>query len=186
MNQYVVGIDSARGGWVCVVLHSGQEISFGLFKTIAGVKQAHQDAGRILIDILIGLACNGPRRCDQLARKELGKRRSSVFSPPCREAIYQPGYIQACVVNEQLTGKRISKQAWNISPKIREVDGFLQSQPGLSEIMLEAHPELSFATFAGHPMVHNKKTSEGFEERFQLLSRYLTGFKKRYHDARNR
>ena len=183
-NSYVIGVDSARAGWVCAVLRSGSEITFNLFENVSQVHRAHRNADKILVDIPIGLASNGPRRCDKFARKQLGIRRNSVFSPPCRDAIYQKEYIAACDVNERLTGKRISKQSWNISPKIREVDDFLQSHPELTGKIMEAHPELSFALFAGHPMYKNKKTVKGFEERFRLLSKHFHGFKKSYDGAR--
>ena len=185
MNSYVIGIDSARAGWICAELRSGRDISFLLFETVSKACRVHRDADKILIDIPIGLTSDGPRRCDQLARRQLGIRRNSVFSPPCREAIYQKDYVSACNVNERLTGKRISKQAWNISPKIREMDEFLQSHPDLTGKIIEAHPELSFAAFSGHPMYQNKKTVKGFEERFRLLSNHIYSFKKSYDDARS-
>jgi len=52
-------------------------------------------------------------------------RKSSIFPVPCREAVYAETYEKACEVNKLLTGKLISKQAWNIVPKIRDVDRFL-------------------------------------------------------------
>ena len=80
----------------------------------------------ILIDIPIGLKTggSGERLSDLGARSILKARKSSIFPVPCREAIYAKTYKEACEVNERLTGKRISKQAWNIVPKIRDVDGF--------------------------------------------------------------
>ncbi len=42
-------------------------------------------------------------------------------------------YEKACEVNEKLTGKRISKQAWNIIPKIRDVDSFLVENKNFRE-----------------------------------------------------
>lgn len=68
--------------------------------------------------------------------------------------------------------------------KIQEVDKFLHVYPEAGKKILEAHPELSFAGIADHPMRQNKKTGDGFEERFQLLVRHLCNFKKSYDRAR--
>ena len=65
----------------------------------------------------------------------------------------------------------MSKEAFNILPKIREVDALIDA--GLQDTVVEAHPELAFCRFAGHPMRHNKRTAEGRRERLSLLRRLL-------------
>lgn len=89
----------------------------------------------ILIDIPIGLknGVHGERLSDLGARRILKARKSSIFPIPCREAVYVGSYTKACEVNEKITGKRISKQAWNIVPKIRDVDSFLVENKFFSE-----------------------------------------------------
>lgn len=55
---------------------------------------------------------DGERLSDTGAREILKTRKSSIFPVPCREAVYAETYEKACEVNERLTGKHISKQAW--------------------------------------------------------------------------
>jgi predicted RNase H-like nuclease len=123
----------------------------------------------IAIDIPIGLLDSpvpGGRSCDRDARKLLGRpRASSVFSPPTRPGLAARNYAEVVARN----GAGMSKEAFNILPKIREVDALMTSK--LQDRVLEAHPELAFRRLAGHPMRHNKKTSAGRRERVVLLRR---------------
>ncbi len=139
----------------------------------------------VLIDIPIGLKAGGTgeRLSDLGGRKVLKARKSSIFPVPCREAVYAETYEQACEVNERFTGKRISKQAWNILPKIRDVDGFLINiinSPGsgrkaggaaIRDLIWEVGPEICFQAFAGWPMNYSKKKEEGFLERKEVLKK---------------
>ena len=107
----------------------------------------------LAIDIPIGLlagrrvcdnaARTGRRACDNAARKLLGKHRGcSVFSPPCRETLSAVDYSDACHVNQALTGKRISRQAWSIAPRIKAVDDVIT--PLHQSWVFEVHPEVCF------------------------------------------
>jgi predicted RNase H-like nuclease len=121
----------------------------------------------IAVDMPIGLlerAAPGGRACDRAARALLGRpRASSVFSPPTRPALVNDGYADAMARN----GAGMSKEAYNILPKIRELDALLT--PGAQSGVFEAHPELVFRALAGHPMRHNKKTPAGRRERLRCL-----------------
>jgi len=88
---------------------------------------------------------------------------------PCRSAIYVATYQEACQINRRLTGRCLSRQTWNIVPKIREVDEFLAANPQAQAVIRETHPEVCFWAFAGHPMAYNKKTAAGFAERKSVL-----------------
>jgi len=127
----------------------------------------------VLIDIPIGLKSGGTgeRLSDLGARKILKARKSSIFPVPCREAVYAETYGQACEINEKLTGKRISKQAWNILPKIRDVDRFLLENKDVFPLVREVGPEICFQAFAGRPMEYSKKKEEGFLERKKVLKK---------------
>ncbi|MCQ1535695.1 DUF429 domain-containing protein [Methanosarcina sp. KYL-1] len=129
----------------------------------------------VLIDIPIGLKAGGTgeRLSDLGARKVLAARKSSIFPVPCREAVYTETYEKACEVNERLTGKRISKQAWNILPKIRDVYGFLLENEEFRPLVWEVGPEICFQAFAGRPMKYSKKQEEGFIERKEVLNKIL-------------
>ena len=64
----------------------------------------------------------------------------------------------------------MSRQAWNILGKIREVDQLMIKYPGIRSRLREVHPELSFYLLAGkRAMTHSKRVEEGKRERIQLL-----------------
>jgi predicted RNase H-like nuclease len=68
--------------------------------------------------------------------------------------------------------KGISRQAFNILSKIREVDDLLNARPELRLVMREIHPELCFYELAGgKPMTNGKTSRLGKEERRAALGR---------------
>jgi predicted RNase H-like nuclease len=128
------------------------------------------DAGAlaaVAVDIPIGLASDGPRRADVEARRRLGPRRSSVFPAPVRSVLAASTYAEACALSRSACGKAISKQLFNILPKIREVDALVT--PLRQRRLFEMSPELSLAVIAGAPMAHPKTTPAGRAERVQAL-----------------
>lgn len=122
----------------------------------------------------IGLSDDGPRECDTLARERLRPDRSaSVFSAPPRAAVEEAkaSYVVACRLAQAATGKKISKQAWNLTPKIREVRALLLKKPRLRSRLFETHPELCFASLAGgRALVESKKSAAGVRRRTELLA----------------
>jgi len=103
----------------------------------------------------------------------LGPRGSSVFPAPIREILSSESYEQSNSRSKRFSGKGLSKQTFGILPRIREVDELLQSDIKMSEIIREAHPEICFLSLSnGSPMKYNKKTPEGFKERFEILKAY--------------
>lgn len=173
-----IGIDGCRMGWFYVFFHTPSRYGIGVLSHIAQVAPWLCEDTLILIDIPIGLtdSPNG-RQCDRQARKILSPlRHSSVFSAPCRKAVQQNSYQEGSRVNFHVTGRKLSKQSWAISPKVKEVDDFLRGQqPGSRAKIREIHPEAAFWSLNGKkPMAFNKKTVEGFEERRNLLKRYLS------------
>ena len=123
----------------------------------------------IAIDMPIGLLDRpvpGGRTCDREARKLLGRgRASSVFTPPTRPGLSASVYADVPSFN----GAGMSKEAFNILPKIREIDDAIAVSD--QKRVFEAHPELAFAALAGAPMRHNKKTAAGRRDRVRLLRR---------------
>ncbi|AKB24868.1 hypothetical protein MSMTP_1399 [Methanosarcina sp. MTP4] len=210
MNKKVfVGVDGCSAGWFAVFLAepdadeydrdncnsekwSWEPGVFPEFSALCAFLKSNYEAYEplILIDIPIGLKAGGTgeRLSDLGARKILKARKSSIFPVPCREAVYAETYGQACEINEKLTGKRISKQAWNILPRIRDVDGFLISSlesrgksagadesggegVDIRDLIWETGPEICFQAFAGRPMKYSKKKEEGFLERKEVLKK---------------
>ena len=67
-------------------------------------------------------------------------------------------------------GKGISRQTFNILPKIREADDLLQARPELRPVIREIHPELCFYELAGgRPMTYGKASRAGKDERRAAL-----------------
>ena len=123
----------------------------------------------LAVDMPIGLLDRplpGGRTCDREARKLLGRpRASSVFTPPTRPGLAALAYSDVSRVN----GAGMSKEAFNILPKIRDVDQAIGASDQTR--VFEAHPELAFTGLAGARMRYNKKTAEGRRERVRLLRR---------------
>jgi len=132
----------------------------------------------LFIDIPVGLPeeGNGVRECDREARRRLTRKRgSSVFPVPTRQAVHATSWEEALERNRAAVGKGISKQAWYICPRIREVDDLLAARPELLGRVREAHPEVCFHALSGRPMENGKKTREGAEERLAVLDAVRPG-----------
>jgi len=173
----VGGLDGCAAGWVLVTVPAdGPLAGFGVdaldVSVVADLDSVVADlaSGRMVaaaIDIPIGLSARAPRACDVEARRLIGPRRSSVFPAPVRSVLDATSYGEACAISRATCGKAISKQLFNIVPKIRDVD-LLQS-PRLQAQLFEMHPELSFTVLAGAPMRSTKRTPEGRAERVAAL-----------------
>ncbi len=176
----VCGVDGCRAGWVGVRLSDHESRGeVRVFPAIQSLWDAWRDATSILIDIPIGLKDGGPapRGCDAKARQILRRpRSSSIFPVPCRAAVYATIYQEASAINREMTTKGVSKQAWNIVPKIREVDTLLHSTLAARNVIRETHPELCFwGLSCGRGIPHYKKTVMGMEERVSILENLFPG-----------
>ncbi len=169
------GIDGCRKGWVVVSLHQSRPPQINLKSSISDFFSSVNNVSRVFIDMPIGLPFPAVpvRRCDMEVRKLLKSRRSSVFSPPCREAVYASDYAGALQINREFLGKGFSKQAWNICNKIKEVDSFLHENPDLQETLIEAHPELCFKKMNKGELKYTKKDRSGERERIRLINRFF-------------
>lgn len=125
-------------------------------------------AGHIGVDMPIGFPSDTVRSCEAQARKYIGARRSSVFPVPCREAVMTDDYREACEINARVLGKKFSKQAFMLFPKMREIDAAIT--PQIQSRMFEVHPEVAFCAMNNdRPLPHSKKTADGAELRRALL-----------------
>jgi predicted RNase H-like nuclease len=70
----------------------------------------------------------------------------------------------------EITEKKLSLQAWNITPKIRLLDRLLQQEEGLREKVFESHPELLFMILNGGQIYQKKKTKRGLRHRLDLIT----------------
>ncbi len=171
----VVGVDGCPGGWLAAVYDpSGPELALRVHTSFRELLFRYSDAACVAVDIPIGLARGEARGVDGEARKVLGPRRSSVFPAPdawLLDAVADDalGYVEASERSRSMLGKGISRQSFAIFPKVAEVNRLVT--PQVQERVVEVHPEVSFWALAGHqPMLHPKKTQEGFEERRNHLS----------------
>jgi len=185
-----VGVDGCPGGWFYVGLNQEMEWSIGVVPTLSALLQALPQARLLLIDMPIGLRQSGSegRHCDLAARRVLGRARAaSVFPVPVRPALQAASYQEAKAINRQLTGKGITVQAWNIVPKLRELDELMQHAGHARRLLREAHPEVCFWGLNGRQaMQYNKKTPQGREEREALLGRYFPALPDLLADAASR
>ena len=151
----------------------GGQLQGQIFTSLAEVFAAFDTVKRVLIDMPIGLLESQERLLESEVRRRLGPRRSSVFPVPCYAAAYATDYPQANSLNRQHIGKGLSKQAWYLAPKIREVNELLTHNPAFKTVLGESHPELAFSCLSGAPMRFSKKQPEGFAERLEVLDQYL-------------
>lgn len=169
MAMLTVGVDGCPGGWVAVTWDSeAGSLAVRVHRSFAELLAAYEGAAAIGVDIPIGLAEGAPRGADRAARRVLGPRASSVFPAPDPRLLEQMPYADALARSRQLLGKGISRQAHAIYPKVAEVNALMT--PELQRRVVEVHPEVSFATLNGGPMMTSKRTPEGYEERRALLA----------------
>lgn len=161
----VVGVDATKLGWVMVTLDAGRFAGAEVHSDFSSLYARVHDAAAIGVDIPIGLVENGTREADFAVRKLLGARlRSSLFITPPRAVVFTEAWGEALALAKRLMGTGISKQAFHLFPRIREVDVFADDQR-----ILEVHPEAAFAAAKGAALAFSKKTWTGAMERRQLL-----------------
>lgn len=168
----IAGVDGCRAGWFVVRSDQALErFDYFVAGTIDDAALELRDCSVVGIDIPIGLPDSGTRTCDRLARRQLAPlRAASVFSAPIREILPLSDFREACDVSERTSGRRISIQAFNILPKIREVDALLRSRRAGERRFFEVHPELAFARLNDlRPIADPKRSRTGYESRRRLL-----------------
>ncbi len=188
------GIDACRSGWIMVIMHkTSNQFTYRFSPTFSELVtniKTKNESYRFLVDMPIGLLPlkntdqdqPNHRRCDMQARKILGKKHSSIFSPPCRQALYEETYSSASSTNFMITGKKISKQSWNIFPRIKEVNEFLHQNAWARSIFFESHPEIAYQKLNNQtPLRYSKKTNDGIVERMAILNRYHSDAKAIYN-----
>lgn len=122
----------------------------------------------IVIDVPIGIMTNVPRDVDSAARRMLGSRACCVFSSPYRSMLNARTHAEACGLRELIDGKRCSRQAFEITTKIAEVDALMTRD--VQSRVREGHPEISFARMSGGaPMMDRKRSAEGRAARLSAL-----------------
>lgn len=196
-DDVLVGVDGCPAGWVAV-RRVGEDLDWHVCESFADVLAA-TDPDRLLLDMPLGLPAADRRRCDELARSRLGDRSATVFYTPCRGVLDVESHAEASDRNRAATGAGLSIQAWNLVPKIREVDAVVRGRPDLvgvdgtadpprrratDAVVRESHPELCFrALNDGSPVADSKSTDEGRRRRLDLLDAALPGARETYESV---
>lgn len=174
-SEIVAGADAARIGkrkvWAVVVLKNGE-----LEKVV--VEEDLGDLARtvelLAVDMPIGLPDDEgvPVDEDQHRRADVGakeavhaKRKSSVFWSPSRGVLGKANYKEARKVQPSL-----SAQAYWLRERICEVEALIADRDDL--IVVEYHPEVTFAVLAEDRPTVTKKSWNGQLERRHLLARH--------------
>ncbi len=151
MTTWVAGADGCPLGWAVVLkdMAGRKPAELMVFKTMAELLRHPLVPALVAVDMPIGLPETigpGGRAPENELRALLGERKASLFSIPSRRAIYAPDFSAAC--DESLATseppRKISIQAYNLFPKIRELDELIRDDPGLVGILSESHPEGAF------------------------------------------
>jgi predicted RNase H-like nuclease len=176
-SRIAVGVDGCPGGWLAVSEGTSRTLIATIAQTFAALIELLPSTAVIGLDIPIGLPEEGARQCEKEARQLLGwPRMTSVFSAPLRPCLVARSYEEACRIRSEIERKKISKQAFGILPKIREVDDVLATNRALAARVIEVHPEVSFAIMnGGAALVYSKKKRDGKAVRRALLEAQWPG-----------
>jgi predicted RNase H-like nuclease len=178
---HVAGVDGCRGGWLCVAsADAGAPLAALVAEAFDALLDWLPAETVVAVDMPIGLASRGARRCDLEARRYLGPGRgSSVFPAPLRGVLPAASYEDACGRRETIDGRRMSRQAFGLLRRVRELDALVSAAPALQRHVRECHPEVSFQRWAGHRMPHAKKSAPGRAERAALIDAEWPGERAR-------
>jgi predicted RNase H-like nuclease len=178
---WLAGIDGCPVGWIVAFARADlSEVRVRLMPRFTDVPAAPEAPAVIAIDIPVGLperAGYGGRTAENAVRPLLGARQSSVFSVPSRAAIAAHDYRDACRIALATSEppRKVSKQLFMLSPKIREIDAALRADATLSERVFEVHPELAFWRLNGDVALSEPKKvkSRPYEPGLALRRRLL-------------
>ena len=179
-DAWLAGVDGCAGGWVAAFVRpQGGEARVRIVPRFADVLAAPERPAIVAVDMPIGLPERvgaGGRAAENSVRPLLGARQSSVFSVPSRAAIYAADYGEACRIAQATSEppRKVSKQLFNIAPKIREVDDALRAVPNAAGRVFEVHPELAFWRLnGGRALTEPKKVKSRPYEAGLALRRQL-------------
>jgi predicted RNase H-like nuclease len=181
-GNVLVGVDGCRAGWIAVALRPGDtQPQVTVFPRFAELVAEFGATATIAVDMPIGLPdriAGSGRGPEQAIRPYLGARRSSVFSIPARAAVEAETYREACDLAQLHSDppRKVSKQAFFLFGKIREIDSLLQADIALRHRIIECHPEFSFCrlnnmvAMATPKKIRGAVNTAGIAERVDLLA----------------
>ncbi|MCW5748600.1 MAG: DUF429 domain-containing protein [Alphaproteobacteria bacterium] len=182
MATWVAGVDGCRAGWIAALrdVESGAW-HFRFAPALVDILDAEERPRLVAVDMPTGFAERaerGGRACERAARRLLVGKTSSVFPTPCRAALAQDTHAAASAENRRNSddGVGLTRQAFHLFAKMRELDGLLRARTTLRRRIFEAHPELAFLRMnGGRPVLSRKRKADGQAERQGLLARHGFG-----------
>jgi len=181
----IAGVDGCHFGWVVASRIDENMPEIQLFEDFQSVLKHYGDYDVIVVDMPIGLASNqennGRRKADIEAKKILSKlgRGGSVFFPPAKEVIgglpiqkleyNNDNYKLVCDISKKETGRKISRQAFGLLKKIKEINEIKEENGEVMKNVLEFHPEITWHLTCGMQKLSYKKTEDGFKQRHSCL-----------------
>ncbi len=165
--QRIAGVDGCRSGWL--VVEANCDLSKAELHVAPKWDDVTSSARVVAVDMPIGLSRNGVRQCEVEARKVISPCGPRVFKTLPRETLRfaQEDWNVANQWSKDQGFGGISKQIWNIRPKIKEIDRAIA--PADQARIVEAHPELAFARLNGGKPLDSKHTRAGLAARQELL-----------------
>ncbi len=151
---------------MAVVLRGGR---FSTAAAAAGLRDLLEDlegASVLGIDMPIGFPERGLRRADSEARSLVGRLHATVFPVPPRAAFEAATYARARRVAQRTWGRKLSAQSYALRRKVLELDSIAAHDHRI----IEVHPEVSFRTMAGRPLLFSKRAWNGQHRRRALLA----------------
>lgn len=151
------------------MVHTTSDIAHACIEFVSHWREIHRRFDIVAVDMPIGLSDDGERACECAARKILSPHGARVFRVPARGALrfLDDGWAKANKWSKQQGLGGISKQSWNILPKIAEIDGEMRAAD--QRRVYEAHPELAFARLNGGTALPSKHSDQGLNARKRLL-----------------
>ena len=169
--KHWIGIDGCHGGWIIAWLKEDHPGEIRFEQSLQPFLKTVPKHAIVLIDMILYKGNDpSPRPFDRLAKAQLGKWHSRVFPAPPKEALIAKDYPDACARSFQRSGKKISKQCYNLFPKIREAN-----HPSIPKNQLiEYHPEIAFKQLNLNTVIEaSKKTDLGHTLRQKTLNAHL-------------
>lgn len=169
-----LGIDGCKGGWIIAVYETGK-LCVEKYVSVEDIFEKYPKFENAFIDMVIGLPSSAADiRPDEDAKKILKGRKSTIFSVPSRQALYEETEKNQKEANIAALGKSLSSQTLCIIPKMRELDQFLDKHKNYANVIQESHPEVCFARLNGTVVMTKKKEYEGLVQRVAILKKYLS------------
>lgn len=183
--QRVAGVDGCRAGWL--VVEASVDLHHVDVRIAPDWNTIGSNADVVAVDMPIGLSRTGVRQCEVEARRLISPHGSRVFKTLPRAALKfsQCEWSDANDWAKNAGFGGISKQIWNIRPRIIDIDRVIKPQD--QRRIYEAHPELAFARLNGGAALDSKHSAAGLEIRKRLLSSAgFTNFDKWLRELRGR